>query len=84
MNYKYTFNDPEGAFLRYENEEGNTVFVPTADPTKREYAKFLASGETAAPYVPPAETLPEKLTTEQKLKAAGLTVAELKELFGLE
>jgi hypothetical protein len=28
-------------------------------------------------------SLPAELTTEQKLEAAGLTVAELKELFGL-
>jgi hypothetical protein len=27
---------------------------------------------------------PPELTTEQKLEAAGLTVAELKELFGLD
>jgi len=32
---------------------------------------------------PQPEPTPE-LTTEQKLEAAGLTVAELKELFGLE
>jgi hypothetical protein len=35
---------------------------------------------------PPASPVPEatpELTTEQKLEAAGLTVAELKELFGL-
>ena len=34
------------------------------------------------PVVPSEPTVP--LTTEQKLEAAGLTVAELKELFGLE
>ena len=34
------------------------------------------------PVVPSESTAP--LTTEQKLNAAGLTVAELKELFGLE
>ena len=81
MNYTYTFNDPEGAFLRYENEEGHTVFVPTADPEKREYAKFLASGAEAAPYVAPPE--PEPLTAEQKLENAGLTIDELKTLLGI-
>ena len=43
---------------------------------------WLAEGNTPLP-APEPEPAPV-LTTEQKLKAAGLTVAELKELFGLE
>jgi hypothetical protein len=35
------------------------------------------------PPEPPAPEPPPVLTTEQKLEAAGLTVAELRELFGL-
>ena len=83
MTYTYTWADAEQVTLKREDTDGNVAWVP-AIPENRDYAEFLASGETAAPYVPPAETLPEKLTTEQKLEAAGLTVAELKELFGLE
>ena len=42
---------------------------------------WLAEGNTPEP-APEPEPVPE-LTTEQKLEAAGLSVAELKELFGL-
>ena len=47
----------------------------------RDYLEYLAAGNTPEP-APPLEPAPI-LTTEQKLNAAGLTVAELKELFGL-
>ena len=55
------------------------------DPANRDYREYLEwveAGNTPdpAPIVAP----PAPLTTEQKLEAAGLTVAELKELFGLE
>jgi hypothetical protein len=50
-------------------------------PEWREYQAWLDAGNEPEPApVPPA---PPVLTTEQKLEAAGLTVAELKELFGL-
>ena len=54
------------------------------DPANTDYAAYLAwveAGNTPEP-APEPEPVPE-LTTEQKLEAAGLTVAELKELFGL-
>jgi hypothetical protein len=45
------------------------------------YLRWLDEGNTPLP-APEPEPAPV-LTTEQKLEAAGLTVAELKELFGL-
>ena len=59
------------------------AFIPN-DPSNRDYRdylEYLAAGNTPEP-APPLEPAPI-LTTEQKLNAAGLTVAELKELFGL-
>ena len=59
------------------------AFIPP-DPANRDYAAYLEWVEAGnmpdpAPIVAP----PAPLTTEQKLEAAGLTVAELKALFGL-
>ena len=59
------------------------AFIPP-DPGNRDYAAYLAwveEGNMPDP-APVLEPVPV-LTTEQKLEAAGLTVAELKELFGL-
>ena len=80
MSYTYTWSDAEQTSLKREDTEGNVAFVPT-DPANCDYAAFLASGDTAADYVAPPEPAP--LTTEEKLNAAGLTVEELRTLFGL-
>ena len=76
--------------MTYQLTTGDTIlrltdnaFIPP-DLANTDYAVYLEwveAGNTPepAPIVEPAAPL----TTEQKLEAAGLTVAELRELFGL-
>jgi len=74
----------------YQLTSGNTILrladhasIPF-DPANTDYAAYLewvAAGNTPEPA--PEPVAPVELTTEQKLEAAGLTVAELKALFGL-
>ena len=76
MTYQLTTSD---TILRLAD---NACIPP--DPANTDYAAYLEWIEAGnmpepAPIVEP----PAPLTTEQKLEAAGLTVAELRELFGL-
>jgi hypothetical protein len=74
----------------YQFTQGDTIlrladnaFIPP-DPANTDYQAYLewvAAGNMPEP-APEPKPAPV-LTTEQKLEAAGLTVAELKELFGL-
>ena len=74
--YQLTTGD---TILRIEDN----AFIPP-DPANTDYAAYLAWVEEGN--MPDPAPVPEPapvLTTEQKLEAAGLTVAELRELFGL-
>ena len=61
--------------------DGATIPNEPANRDYREYLEWVEAGNTPEP-APEPEPIPV-LTTEQKLEAAELTVAELKELFGL-
>jgi len=76
--------------MTYQLTQGATIlriadraYIPP-DPANTDFQAYLAwleEGNQPEPAPVPEPT--PVLTTEQKLEAAGLTVAELKELFGL-
>ena len=60
------------------------AFIPP-DPANIDYQEYLAWQEEGNTPIPAPEPEPAPvLTTEQKLAAAGLSVAELRALFGLD
>ena len=65
--------EPQVSFILDPDNIENTAY--------QSYLKWLAEGNTPEPADEPEPT--PVLTTEQKLEAAGLTVAELRELFNL-
>ena len=74
----YKLAEPVGVIRLADN-----AFIPP-DPANTDYATYLAwveAGNTPEPA--PIPEPPAPLTTEQKLEAAGLSVTELKALFGL-
>ena len=76
MTYQLTTSD---CILRL----ADNAFIPQ-DEANTDYASYLewvAAGNMPEPM--PIVVPPAPLTTEQKLEAAGLTVEELKTLFGL-
>ena len=76
MTYQLITSD---CILRLEDN----AFIPP-DGGNRDYREYLAWVEAGnMPEPAPEPPAPPVLTTEQKLEAAGLTVAELKELLGL-
>ena len=77
MTFTYTWDNAEQTMLKREGADGNIVLVPT-DPANRDYAEFLASGETAADYVEPPAPVDERTDAEKLEDATGLTVAEIK------
>ena len=77
MTYQRT---QSGNFLRLEDQ----ACIPP-DPANTDYAAYLAwveAGNTPEPA--PIPEPPVELTPAEKLEASGLTVAELKELLGLD
>jgi hypothetical protein len=61
----------------------DNAFIPP-DPANTDYQAHLTWLEEGNQPEPAAEAEPAPvLTTEQKLEAAGLSVAELRQLFGL-
>ena len=81
MNYQFL----EDGSIKLSLELGTNLFLPAENngtPEWVAYLQWVEQGNTPEP-APEPPAPPAPLTTEQKLEAAGLTVAELRELFGL-
>ena len=74
MTFTYTWANAEQTTLKREDADGSIAFVPVAEGN-RDYAAFLASGETAADYVePPA---PEPYVSPLEARVAALEANEI-------
>ena len=82
MTFTYTWADAEQTSLKREDADGNIAWVPVAEGN-RDYAAFLASGETAADYVEPPAPVDSRTDAERLEDATGLTVAEMKAVLGI-
>ncbi len=79
-----TYQLTQSGSIKLTLSENSEMFLPATDNGTTEwraYQAWLDEGNTPLP-APEPEPAPV-LTTEQKLNAAGLTVQELKDLFGL-
>ena len=77
MTYTYTWANAEQTSLKREDADGNIAYVPAYEDN-RDYAEFLASGETAADYVEPPAPVDSRTDAEKLEQATGLTVAQIK------
>jgi hypothetical protein len=78
MTYQLTTSNS----IKLPLENGSTMFLPPQNngtPEWREYQAWLDAGNTPEPAPAPLPP-PPPLTPVEKLAAAGLTVAELREL----
>ena len=82
MAFTYTWADPEQTTLKREDADGKLAFIPAVEEN-RDYAEFLASGETAADYVEPPAPVDNRTDAEKLEDATGLTVAEIKAVLGI-
>jgi hypothetical protein len=81
--YKLQPNNFHGNKPQVVFRTADCAWIPF-DPANTDYAAYLEwveAGNTPEPALEPVA--PVELTTEQKLEAAGLSVDELKILFGL-
>ena len=74
MTFTYTWANAEQTSLKREDADGNIAYVPVAEGN-RDYAAFLASGETAADYVAPPE--PEPYVSPLEARVAALEANEI-------
>ena len=79
-----TYQITDNGFIKLALDNGATMYLPSENngtPEWREYLAWLEEGNTPEPA--PEPPVPQELTVQEKLQAAGLTIEELKEALGL-